>query len=327
MRVKADPLLRAVFMLFSAGVATAEFTFAASYPARPVRIVVPQSPGGASDFNARLVAAPLAEHLGQPVVVDNRPGAGTLLGTDLVAKAAPDGHTLLVVPSAFTIAPSMYQTVPFDPIRDFAPVTTLSSYPYVVMVHASMPANSIKELIALAKAKPGALNFASGGVGTGTHLEGELFKVAAGIDIVHVPYKGGGPAISALLGGQVQLHFASMLPAMPHLKTGKLKALAVTSAKRTSLAPDLPTVSESGLPGYEHTGWAGMLAPARTPPAIIRQLYSAVTAVLKIPATRERFMADGSEPGGISPEEFAAMIKNEVPKWAKVIRLAGIKPE
>ena len=320
-------VVRALFVLLSTDGTTAEFTFAAGYPARPIRIVVPQSPGGASDFNARLVAPLLAEYLRQPVVVDNRPGAGTLLGTDLVAKAAADGHTLLVVPSAFTIAPSMYQSVPYDPIRDFAPVTTLSSYPYVVMVHAAMAANSIKELIALAKAKPGTLNFASGGIGSGTHLEGELFKVAAGIDIVHVPYKGGGPAISALLGGQVQLHFASILPAMPHLKAGKLKALAVTSAKRTSLAPDLPTVSESGLPGYEHIGWAGMLAPARTPPAIIKQLYGAVSAVLKNPAPRERFMADGSEPGGITPEEFAAMIKSEVPKWAKVIRLAGIKPE
>ena len=319
-------LLRAFLMLLVAGMA-AEFTLAAGYPARPIRIVVPQSPGGASDFNARFVAPLLAEHLGQPIVVDNRPGAGTLLGTEIVAKAASDGHTLLVVPSAFTIAPSMYKTVPFDPVRDFAPVTTLSSYPYVVMAHASLPANSVAELFALAKAKPGTLNFASGGVGTGTHLEGELFKVAAGIDIVHVPYKGGGPAISALLGGQVQLHFASMLPAMPHIKAGKLKALAVTSAKRTSLAPHLPTVSESGLPGYEHTGWTGMLAPARTPPAIVRQINSAVNEVLKMPGTRERFLANGSEPGGINPEAFAAIIKSEIPKWAKVIRLAGIKPE
>jgi len=299
----------------------------AVYPARPIRIVVPQSPGGASNFNARLVAPLLAERLRQSVVIDNRPGAGTIVGSDIVAKAAPDGHTLLVVPSSFTITPSMYKNVPFDTVKDFAPVTTLSSYPYIVAAHPSVPANSIRELIFLAKARPGAFNFASGGVGTGTHLDGELFKSAAGLEIVHVPYKGGGPAVSALLGGQVQLHFASVISVLTFIKAGKVKALAVTSANRSSLLPEMPTVSESGLPGFEHIGWTGMLAPARTSRAIIKKLNEEINLLLKTPAARERFMADGSEPGGISPEEFAARIKSEVPKWAGVISQAGIQPE
>lgn len=297
------------------------------YPVRPVRIVVPQSPGGTTDFTARLVAPQLSDRLGQPVVIDNRSGAGSLVGADLVAKAAPDGYTLLVIASALSIIPSMYKKVPFDPVRDFAPVTTLSSYPNLVVVHASVPANSVRELIALAKAKPGKLNYASGGAGTGPQLQAELFKSMAGIDIVHVPYKGGGPALTALLGGEVQIYFAPIPSALPLLKAGKLKALAVTSAKRTPAAPELPSMAEAGLPGFDESTWNGLLAPARTPPAIITKLNSEVNALLKMPAMRERFATEGAEPSGTSPEAFAAIIKNEVAKWAKVIRAAGIKPE
>lgn len=300
---------------------------AAAYPERPIRIVVPQSPGGTTDFTARLVAPRLAERLGQPVVVDNRPGAGSLLGADLVAKSAPDGHTLLVIASALAIIPSTYRKVPFDSVRDFAPITTLSSYPNIVVVHPSVPAGTVRELIALAKAKPGSLHFASGGVGTGTQLGAELFKTMAGIELVHVPYKGGGPALTALLGGQVQIYFAPMPSALPQLRAGKLKALAVTSRKRSPAAPELPSVAESGLHAYDESTWNGVLAPARTPPAIVNKLNAEFEAVLKAAATREHFAAEGSEPAAIAPGEFAAMIRSEVAKWARVVRQAGIQPE
>ncbi|MBI3935755.1 MAG: tripartite tricarboxylate transporter substrate binding protein [Betaproteobacteria bacterium] len=309
-----------------AGAAAAERS-PESYPVRPIRLVVPQSPGGATDFNARLVAVPLSERFGQPVVVDNRPGAGSLIGTDLVAKAAPDGYTLLGISSSITIIPSMYSKVPFDTVKDFAPVALLSSYPHLVVVHPSVPVNSVKELIALAKAKPGALNFASAGKGTPTQLGAELFKSMAGIDIVHVPYKGGGPAVTALLGGQVQLYIGPIATVLPHVKAGKFRALAVTGAKRSLIIPDLPTVAEAGLPGFRQDAWNGLLAPARTPPAVIKKLNAEVNAVLKMPAIRERFAADGVEAGGISSAELGALLKSEIAKWAKVIREAGIKPE
>jgi tripartite-type tricarboxylate transporter receptor subunit TctC len=299
-----------------------------AYPARPVRIVVPQSPGGTTDLTGRLVASWLAERLGQPLIVDNRPGAGSLHGVDLVAKSAPDGHTLLVVASSLTIIPSTYRKVPFDPVRDFAPVATIATYPNVVVVHPSVAAASIQELVAIAKAKPGSLNFASGGVGTGTHLTAELFAIMAGIRMVHVPYKGGGPALTALMGGQVQLYFAAQPSTLAVLKTGKVRALAVTSARRSRALPDVPGIAETaGLSAYDEVTWNGLLAPARTPPAVVRRLHAEVAAALKLPATRERFAADGSETGGIRPEEFAALIKREIAKWARVTREAGIQPE
>ncbi len=296
------------------------------YPVRPIRVVVPQAPGGSTDFTARLVAPLLAERFGHSVVVDNRAGSGSLLGTDLVAKSIPDGYTLLVVASSITINPSMYKKLPFDPVRDFAPVTILSSFSNLMAVHPSLPANSVKELIALAKAKPGALNFASGGTGTATHLVAELFKSMAGIDIVHVPYKGGGPAITALLGNEVHLYFGPINTMLGHVKSGRLKGLAVSSAKRQLAAPDVPSVAESGLPGFEQTTWNGLLAPARTPGAVIQKLSSEVRAILNMALIIERFTRDGVETGGNTPEEFAVMLKREIAKWAKVIREAGINP-
>ena len=299
----------------------------ARWPQLPVRIVVPQSPGGLTDLTARLIAPRLAERLAQPVVVDNRPGAGSMVGTDLVAKAAPDGHTLVVVPSSITIIPSIYKHVPFDPVRDFAPLTTLTSYPSIVVVPPALQATSIKELIALAKARPGALNYASGGAGTPTQLGPELFKSMAGIDIVHVPYNGGGPAITALLGGQVQLYFGPIATVLQLVRGGKLRALAVTGARRSSVVPEVPTVAESGLPGFEQTTWNALLAPARTPPAVLAQLVTDVGAILAMSAIRERFAAEGVETGGMPPALLAANIKSEITKWAQVIRAAGIKPE
>ncbi|MBI3935624.1 MAG: tripartite tricarboxylate transporter substrate binding protein [Betaproteobacteria bacterium] len=326
MRCKASVLLCAVLWL-PGPAALAAGSVPANYPLRPIRVVVPQSPGGSTDLTTRLVTPQLSERLGQSMVVDNRPGAGSMLGTDLVAKATPDGYTLLVAPSSITIIPSMYRKVPFDPVKDFAPLAMLSSYPNLVVVHPSVPANSVKELIALAKAKPGTLNFASGGIGTPTQLGAELFKSMAGIDIVHVPYKGGGPAVAALIGGQVHLYFGPIATVLAHAKSGKLRALAVTSAKRMVVAPEVPSVAEAGLPGFEQTTWNGLLAPARTPPAVIKKLNSELNAVLNMPAMRERFASEGVDLGGVSSAEFAARIKSDIAKWAAVIRQAGIKPE
>jgi tripartite-type tricarboxylate transporter receptor subunit TctC len=300
---------------------------AADYPVRPIRIIVPQSPAGTTDFTARVIASQLSERLGQPVVVDNRAGAGSMVGTDLVAKAPPDGYTLLVAASALTIIPSMYKKVPFDPVRDFSPITTLSWYPNVVVVHPSLPVNSMKELIALAKAKPGTLNYASGGTGTGTQLGALLFASMAGISLVHVPYKGGGPAMTALLGREVQLYFAPMPSALQLMKAGRLKALAVTSSKRSRVALELPTISEAGLKDYDESTWNGVFAPARAPASIVEKLNSELEAILKTPLTRDRLASEGAEPAWIRPEEFAAMIRNEVAKWAKVVSQAGIQPE
>lgn len=326
MKCEASLLLCVVLGSPIAGAAAAEPS-AGSYPERPVRLVVPSSPGGASDLNARLVASPLSERLGQTVVVDNRPGAGSVIGTHIAAKATPDGYTLLLISSSFAIVPSIHKKIPYDPVRDFAPVALLSSYPHLVVVHPSMPANSVKELIALAKAKPGTVNVASAGISTPTQLGAELFKSMAGIDIVIVPYKGGGPALIALFGGEAQLYIGPIVTLLPHVKAGKLKALAVTSVKRSFVLPELPSVAEAGLPGFRQDAWNGLMAPARTPPAIIKKLHGEVSAVLRMPAIRERLLKDGVEPGRISPEELGAMLKSEIAKWAKVIRQAGIKPE
>ena len=318
---------RRQLLIAGAGAAWSAAASAQDYPSKPIRIVVPQSAGGLTDLTARLIGPRLSERLGQPVVIDNRPGAGSMVGTDLVAKASPDGHTLLVAPSSITIIPGMYKQVPFDPAVDFAPVTTLTSYPNLIVVHPSVAATSIRELIALAKAKPGALNYASGGAGTPTQLGPELLKSMAGVDIVHVPYSGGGPAITALLGAQVQLYFGPIATVLQLVKGGKLRALAVTSAKRTPVVPEVPTVAVSGLPGFDQTTWNALLAPSRTPPVVVVRLFDEMQAILKMPAIRERFAAEGVETGGMPSAQLAAVIKSEIPKWAKVIRDAGIKAE
>jgi len=300
---------------------------AQGYPSRPVKVIVPYGPGTAIDVIMRELAELLAKSMGQPFVVENKAGASGMIGADVVAKAAPDGYTLLVAASALTIIPSMYRKVPFDPVRDFAPVTTLSWYPNLVVVHPAVPANTIKELIALAKAKPGTLNYASGGNGTGPQLCALLFASMAGINLTHVPYKGGGPATTAVLGGEVQLYFAPMPSTLPFVKAGRLKALAVTSRKRSPAMPDLPSVAEAGLKDYDENTWNGLFAPARTPSSIVEKLNAEMEAILKTPAMRERIAAEGAEPAWSRPEELAAIIKREVVKWAQVIRRAGIQPE
>ncbi|MFN7088041.1 MAG: tripartite tricarboxylate transporter substrate binding protein [Burkholderiales bacterium] len=300
---------------------------AAQYPVKPIRIVVPQSAGGSTDLTARLVAQKLAEALGQPVVVDNRPGAGSIIGTDLVAKAAPDGYTLLVVASSITINPSLHRKLPFDPIRDLAPITQLSAFPNMLVVHPAVAVKTVQDLIALARAKPGQIDYGSSGTGTGTHLSAELFKSMTGVAMVHVPYKGGGPAVTALLGGQVQLNFATIPSVLPHVRAGKLRAVAVTTLKRSPAAPEVPTIAESGVPGYDHGPWNGMLAPAKTPRAVIARLNAEVARIVHLPEARAVLVHEGAEPVGNAAEEFAATIRTETAKWAKVIQAAGIKAD
>ena len=314
-------------VLLCAFTTSVEAQSASTYPTRPVRIVVPQSPGASTDLTARVVAQRLTAALGQTVLVDNRPGAGSLIGTEVVAKATPDGHTLLVVASSLTLNPILHKNLGYDPVRDFAPITQLSSFPNMITVHPTLPVKTVKDLIALAKSKPGGLNYGSSGTATGTHLSAELFKHMTGIDMVHVPYKGGGPAVQALLGGQVHLNFATVSSVLPHVRAGKLRAVAVTTPKRSAVLPDVPTIAESGVTGYDHGPWNGFLAPAKTPRAIIARLYEETAKFLHSPDTRQFFLNEGAEPVGNKPEEFGAIIKSEIAKWSKVIQAAGIKAD
>jgi tripartite-type tricarboxylate transporter receptor subunit TctC len=307
--------------------AWANETAAQVYPSRPIRVIVPQSAGGSTDLAARAVTQRLTDVLGQPVVVDNRPGAGSLIGTDLVAKATPDGHTLLAVAGSFSINPSMHAKLPFDPVRDFAPISRVCTLPHVLVVHPAVPAKSVKELTALARAKPGQLNVATSGIATSTHMAAELFMYMTGTKMVAVPYKGGAPGNIALVSGQVQLYFATISTTLPHVRAGKLRALAVTTAKRSAAAPDYPTIAEAGVPGYEHASWVGILAPARTPSAVVAKLNSEIDRIVHLPEVKEFFLRDGLEPDGGPTKEFATNIRNEVAKWMKVVKAAGIAPQ
>ncbi|MGZ5720953.1 MAG: tripartite tricarboxylate transporter substrate binding protein, partial [Burkholderiales bacterium] len=265
---------------------------ATAYPTKPIRVIVPQSAGGSTDLAARMVTQRLSDALGQPIVVDNRPGAGSLNGTETVAKAAPDGYTLLAVAASFTINPSLHEKLPFDPVRDFSAITRLAALPHILVVHPSLAVKSVKELIALAKAKPGELNYASSGVATSTHLATELFKSMTGTDMVQVPFKGGAPGVVGLLSGQVQLYFATISTALPHVKSNKLRALAVTTAKRSIVAPEFPTIAEAGVPGYEHASWIGLLAPARTPIPVISKLHVESVKAIHIPEVKALLLRD-----------------------------------
>ena len=299
----------------------------AAYPARPVRFIVPSSAGGGTDIIARAISLRLSEALGQQFVVDNRPGAGQMIGIELAAKAPPDGHTILMAASTLAINPVMYKKVSYDPLRDFAPITQAATLPNVLVVHPSLPVRSVAELIAYAKAHPGQLNFASAGIGTSPQMSIELLKSMAGIDMVHIPYKGTAPGVVDLLAGQVKVMAPNLLTALPHIKSGKLRALAVTSAKRSVALPEIPTVAEAGLPGYDSTQWYGVLAPAGTPREIVTRLHDEIVRALRDAEVGKRLAADGAEAVGSSPEEFAAFIKSEGEKWAKVARAAGIKAE
>ncbi len=298
-----------------------------NYPEKPIRLIVGFPPGSLPDTVARLLSQRLAEAWGKPVVIDNVAGAGGSIAADRVAKAAPDGYTLgLLAQGSLVINPSLYKLA-YDPVKDFAPVSQVYMTPSFLVVHNAVPAKSVKELVALAKAQPGGLTFASGGSGSGTHMAAELFKSAAGIDILHIPYKGVVAAISDLLGGRVTMMFPPMAAFLPMVREGKLRALAVTSLRRSPAAPDVPTIAESGFPRFEYTSWNGLLAPARTPAAIVGKLHLETVKALALPDLRAKFADLGVEGFGSSPDEFAAVIKSEIPKWAKVIKESGIKPD
>ncbi len=296
-----------------------------TYPTKPIRLINPFPPGGGATIIGRQIAQELTERLGQSVVFDNRGGAGGIIGMEIAARAAPDGYTLtMATASTVTINP-LLSKVPFDPIKDFAPVSHVSNVPLLLVVHPSVAAKSTKEFIALLKAQPGKLNFASSGKGTISHLAGELFKFNTGVTMVHVPYRGGGPALVDVLGGQVQINFANILSSLPHVKGGRLRGLAVTSAKRSSAIPELPTIAESGLTGYEVVQWNGVLAPARVPAAIVARLNSEIERMLALPEMKSRLTADGADPAGGTPERFAAFIRADIDKWAKVIKAANVQ--
>ncbi len=297
---------------------------AQGFPNKTVRLIVPFAAGGSTDIIGRLLAQKLGEAWGQQVIVDNRPGGSTVIGTDIVAKSAPDGHTLLVTPAPFTIVPSLLKKLPYDPARDFEPITLINTTPLVVVVHPGVPAKNIKELIALAKAKPGIMNFGSSGSGGSNHLAGELFNAMANTKIVHVPYKGNAPALSDLLGGHVDIVFNGLTSALQFIKSGKLRALGVTSLKRTSALPDLPTLDESGLKGFQAVAWNGLTGPARMPRAAVEKTAGDVARIMRAPDLAEYLKREGSDPVGSTTAEYAAFLNDEIAKWKKVIARAGI---
>ena len=301
---------------------------AQGYPSKPIRLVVPFTPGGTTDIVARIAAQKLDEAWHQQVIVDNRPGAGGNVGLDLVAKSAPDGYTLITGHiGTFGFGPSLYTKLPYDPIRDFAPITLFSTVPNMLVVNASLPAKSVKQLLALARAHPGELNYGSAGSGSASHLAVEYFKLLSKTDITHIPYKGTSPLVTDLIAGQTSLTITGVTPLYPHVKSGRLRALGVGAAKRIALLPDLPTIAESGVPGYESTTWFGFLAPAKTPREIVAKLNAELLKILQRPDVRERLAADGGEPVGTTPEQFGEYIKTEIERWAKVIRQAGVRIE
>lgn len=312
----------AALALAVAGTAAAQ----APFPARGARLVVPFPPGGPLDAVGRAIAQKLTEAWGQSVVVDNRPGAGGNIGADLVAKSPPDGYTIVMgALSTHAVNPSLYPSMPYDAVKDFAPITLVAVTPNVLVVNPSLPVNSVQELVAYAKARPGKLSFGSGSNGSAGHLAGELFKVDAGVDMVHIPFKGGAPATQALLAGDTQLMFDNLANAMPQVKAGKLRALAVTTAERSKLAPELPTMAEAGLPGFDISTWFGLLAPAGTPPDVIARWNADVTRILAAPDMRERLAAQGAEAAPTTPAGFGQFIRAELVKYARIVKASGAK--
>ena len=299
----------------------------APYPAKPLRLIVPFPPGGGTDTLARVYGQKLGELLGQQVVIDNRPGGGTNIGAELAAKAPPDGHTLFMGNISHTINVTLYSKLGYDLVRDFAPVTLLASTPNILVVHPSLPAKSVKELIALAKSRPGQIDYSSSGSGTSSHLAAELFSMLAGVKMTHIPYKGGGPSVVALVGGQVSVGFATTPSVIAHIKSGKMRGLAVTTGQRSPATPDLPTISEAGLGGYEAGTWYGLLVPAATSKDIIARLHGESVKLLKLPDVKDRLDAAGFETIGTTPDQFASYMRTEIDKWAKVVRASGAKAE
>jgi tripartite-type tricarboxylate transporter receptor subunit TctC len=314
--------LATVILLAAAGSALAQ-----AYPSRPIRLVVGFTPGGGVDINARMIAPRLSEYFGQQVIVENRPGAGTNIANELVAKSAPDGHTLLVNTPAIAINMSLYRNLGFDTLRDFTPVSMISESPNVLVVNAKLPVHSVKELIAMARSSPGKLNYSSAGVGTTQHLAAELFKLRTGTYIVHIPYKGTAPSLAALMGAEVDLSFANIPSIQAHLKSGRLRALAVTAAKRDAQIPDVPTMKEAGLEGVEVVVWYGVFAPAATPRDIVQKLAGAIQRATRDPETSKRLLEQGAVPVGNTPEEFGKLVRDEVARWAEVVKVSGARAD
>ncbi|MDB5811970.1 MAG: hypothetical protein JWN94_4092 [Betaproteobacteria bacterium] len=312
--------------------AAAAFSLAApvyaAYPDKPIRLIMPYPAGGSIDTAGRAVAQKLADNFSQQIVVDNRTGAGGTIGTETAARSLPDGYTLVVGGTGtLALSPHLQRKLPYDPVRDFAPVTMLIASPYVIVVHPSVPANSVRELVALAKARPGQINYASGGAGSAPHFAAEMFNSAAGIKLTHVPYKGSTPGVIDLIGGQVQVMFTGIPSVLAYIKSNRVHALAVTGSKRTAALPEVSTVIESGVPGYVVSPWFGLLVPARTPPQVIATLHRETVKVLRSPALLERFATEGVDPVGDTPEHFAAYIKEEIVKWGKVVTDTGMRAE
>lgn len=317
--------LLVTILAFLLGLATAA-PAADVYPSKPVRLIVPFPPGGSNDIVGRVIAAQLTERLGKQVIVDNRGGAGGVLGTEAAAKSQPDGHTLLVVSSAYAISSSLYK-LSYDPTKAFVPVAILATGPNAVCVFPGLPVKSVRDLIALAKEKPGRLNYAAAGVGSFQHLGSELFRIMAGVDLVGVQFKGGGPAMIDVVGGHSQILIGSLIQALPHIRSGKLRVLGVGGSKRSPILPDVPTVAEAGVPGYEATNWWGVVAPAGTPPAIVDRLHKEVSVILTAAETQKRFLDEGAEVVHMSPTEFGAWIGAETAKWGRVVKEAGLRAE
>lgn len=319
--------LRAVHVLVACAVVVIAATSATAqtYPARPIRLIVPTAPGGGTDISARLIAPKLSEFLGQQVIVENRAGGNTAVGNEFVAKSPPDGYTLLMGISSITINLHTQSKPPYDAVRDFVPVTQVVIVPLVLTSHPSLPPRNLKQLIAFTRARPGQLNYGTGSVGSNPHLAMELFLAMANLKVTHVPYRGIGPAMIDLVAGQVQLMMANILSALPHMRNGRILAHGVSSAKRSSVIPEVPSIAEAGVPGYEVVQWFGILAPAGTPPEVVKRLHAASVRTLQDPLVKERFLADGGETVGNSPDEFARIIRSDFEKWGKLVKAAGIK--
>jgi tripartite-type tricarboxylate transporter receptor subunit TctC len=316
-------LLRFLFALLL--IFVSDMAGAADYPSKPIRLVVPLSPAGPADTVSRLIARKLTDRFGQSVVVDNRAGGSTIIGTEIVARAVADGYTLLTVTTTHSVNPSIFKILPFDPVRDFAPVTLIEAAPFMLVVHPSMAANTVGEFIALARTKPGQINYASAGNGSSQHLTTELFRAVAKIDLVHVPYKGAGPGFIDLVSGQVQATFTSTVSAMHYVGNRQLRGLAVTSPKRLTIASAMPTVAESGFPGFESSSWVGVMAPSGTPAAVINLLHREVVAALGAKDVAETLASMGADPRGLSPAEFSDYFRSEMQKWAGVIKNSGLR--
>ena len=318
--MKLIPNLLAVLTVLIASLAQAQI-----YPVKTVRILIGFPPAGATDVVARTIADKLPAALGQPVIVDNRPGAASNIAAELAAKSPKDGHTLFMGTVSTSINPTLYSKLAYDPLKDFAPITQVTGTPFVFVVHPSLPARSVKEFIALARGKPGELNYGSAGAGSGAHLFVEMFASMAGLKLQHVPYKGAAPAATAILSGEIIFMFENIVTVLPLARAGKLRALGVTTATRSSAAPEIPTIAEAGVPGYDANAWFGFFAPAGTPDTVINRLNAEMVKIVKLPETRDRFLTLGAEPVGSSPAEFGAFFRNEVAKWAKVVKSSGAR--